>query len=119
MRINRAVAALLGILTLAPWAFFIYLVARITSGAFPPVPAPNAPPEEFFREFNALFRFQMVFMLVMLALMVFYIVHVFRTDRVPQEKKALWAAVLFLGNLFAMPVYWYFYIWPTVDRGAA
>ena len=25
--------------------------------------------------------------------------------------KALWAIVLFLGNIFAMPVYWYLYIW--------
>ncbi len=44
-------------------------------------------------------------MALMLGLTVFYIVHVFRTDRVPADKKALWAVVLFLGNLLAMPFY--------------
>ena len=50
-------------------------------------------------------------MLEMFALLVIYIVHVFKTDRVPQDKKALWAVVLFLGNMLAMPIYWYLYIW--------
>ena len=30
---------------------------------------------------------------------------------VPQDKKALWAVVIFMGNALAMPVYWYLYIW--------
>ena len=42
----------------------------------------------------------------------FYIVFLFKTDRVPQDKKALWAAVLFLGNMLAMPVFFYLYVWP-------
>jgi hypothetical protein len=50
-------------------------------------------------------------MLEIFALLIFYIVHVFKTDRVPHDKKALWAVVLFLGNMIAMPVYWYLYIW--------
>ena len=44
-------------------------------------------------------------------LSVIYIVHVFKTDRVAQDKKALWAVVLFLGNMIAMPFYWYLFIW--------
>lgn len=58
-----------------------------------------------------IFPLHFLTMLVMLALMVIYIVHVFKTDRVPQDQKALWAVVLFLGNAIAMPVYWYLYIW--------
>ena len=58
-------------------------------------------------------------MLVMLALLVFYIVHVFKSDRVPQDQKALWAVVLFLGNAIAMPVYWYLYIWRDPPMTAA
>ncbi len=50
-------------------------------------------------------------MLEVLVLLVIYIRHVFTTDRVPQDKKALWAVVLFLGNMIAMPIYWYLYIW--------
>jgi hypothetical protein len=47
----------------------------------------------------------------MFALTAFYIVYLFRTDRVPQDKKALWAVVLFFANIFAFPVFWYLYIW--------
>jgi cytosine/uracil/thiamine/allantoin permease len=50
-------------------------------------------------------------MLAVIALMVFYIVNVFRNDRVDKDKKALWAVVLFMGNMIAMPIYWYLYIW--------
>ena len=58
-------------------------------------------------------------MLEILILMVIYIRHVFKTDRVPQDKKALWAAVLLLGNMIAMPIYWYLYIWKGSNDGQA
>jgi hypothetical protein len=45
-----------------------------------------------------------------------YIVNVFKNDRVSKDKKALWVVVLFLGNMIAMPVYWYLYIWEEDDR---
>jgi hypothetical protein len=50
-------------------------------------------------------------MLWMFALTTFYIVYLFRTDRIAQDKKALWAIVLFFGNIIAFPVFWYLYIW--------
>ncbi len=50
-------------------------------------------------------------MFLMFALTAFYIVYLFRTDRVAQDKKALWAVVLFFANVFAFPVFWYLYIW--------
>jgi heme/copper-type cytochrome/quinol oxidase subunit 2 len=58
-----------------------------------------------------IFPLHLLTMLEVVVLLVIYILHVFKTDRVPQEQKALWAVVLFLGNAIAMPVYWYLYIW--------
>lgn len=55
-------------------------------------------------------------MLEIFVLLVIYIVHVFKTERVPQDKKALWAVVLFLGNMIAMPIYWYLYIWKQPEE---
>ncbi|MEA2163857.1 MAG: hypothetical protein QOK37_1984 [Thermoanaerobaculia bacterium] len=49
--------------------------------------------------------------LLMFGLTAFYIVYLFRTDRITQDKKALWAIVLFMGNMLAFPVFWYLYIW--------
>jgi hypothetical protein len=40
-----------------------------------------------------------------------YIRYLFKTDTVPKDKKALWAVVLFLGNMISMPIFWYLYVW--------
>jgi len=57
-------------------------------------------------------------MLEIMGLLVVYIVHLFKTDRVPKDQKALWAVVIFLGSVLAMPVYWYLYIWKPLRVAA-
>ncbi|MCX7425729.1 MAG: hypothetical protein NTW96_08930 [Planctomycetia bacterium] len=63
-----------------------------------------------------IFPLHFLTMLDIFALLVIYIVHLFKTDKVPQDKKALWAVVLSLGNMVAMPIYWYLYIWREHTR---
>ena len=58
-----------------------------------------------------IFPLHFLTMVEIIALLVIYIMHVFKTDRVPTDQKALWAVVLFLGNMVAMPIYWFLYIW--------
>ena len=43
-------------------------------------------------------------MLWIMALTVFYMVNVFRNDRVDKDKKVLWAVVIFMGSIIAMPI---------------
>jgi len=35
---------------------------------------------------------------------------IWRNSRMPAEKRKLWTAVLALGNWYALPFYWWFYI---------
>ena len=67
--------------------------------------------------FMVIFPLHLLTMLWIMALTVFYMVNVFRNDRVEKDKKVLWAVVLFMGNMIAMPIYWYLYIWkePSVS----
>ncbi len=65
--------------------------------------------------FLVVFTLHFLTILEIFVLLAIYIVHLFKTDRVPQDKKALWAVVLFLSNMLAMPVYWYLYIWKQLD----
>lgn len=58
-------------------------------------------------------------MVLILALTVFYIVDIFRNDRVEKDKKALWAIVIFFGNAIAMPIYWYLYIWKQASLASS
>ncbi len=51
--------------------------------------------------------------LLVLAMIVFYGVYLHRLDdpKVDQEKRSLWTWILLLGNVFALPVVWYVFIW--------
>ena len=99
---------------LLPFLAFIPIVSQLEEN-----PDSAEPPVWFFTLFFGGFVAQMLVWLLLVALIVFYILHLFTTDRVRQDKKALWAVVLFLGNIFAMPVYFYFYVWqnPSEDTG--
>lgn len=48
-----------------------------------------------------------------IALLVFYIVDVFRNPRVTSEQRLLWAIVIFVGGPIGMIVYWFLNIWRT------
>jgi len=62
--------------------------------------------------FSVLIALHFLTMLWIIVLLIIYIADVFKNDRVAMEKKTLWAVVLFMGNMIAMPIYWYLYIWP-------
>jgi hypothetical protein len=40
-----------------------------------------------------------------------YVVYVFRSPTVPREKRGLWVAVIVFGGLFALPFFWFWYVW--------
>ena len=49
--------------------------------------------------------------LEMLALKVFYVVRVFKTEQLDQNMKIMWTLLLVFATIFAEPVFWYLYIW--------
>ena len=63
--------------------------------------------------FGWLFIIHVFTMFVVIALLVFHIRDVFRNSTLPDDRRSLWAIVLFLGAPIAMPVYWWYYIWST------
>jgi uncharacterized membrane protein len=115
MKMSRPVKIVLLLATLWPllymFIFFgvfvsmFFLMARAQGG--PHTAAGNEPPVWFF----SLFALHLLTMLWSMALTAIYIVNVFKNERVEKDKKALWAVVIFFGNVIAMPVYWYLYIW--------
>jgi hypothetical protein len=55
----------------------------------------------------------------MFALMAFYIVHVFKNPALKDDRRALWAVVLFMGLPFSAPVYWWLFIWRPARGNAS
>jgi hypothetical protein len=93
--------------------FFVFIFSSILF--MPSQGGEESSPPFFFAIFIALHLFTMLWIM---ALTVFYMVNVFRNDRVDKDKKVLWAVVIFMGNMIAMPIYWYLYIWrepPAAD----
>lgn len=66
--------------------------------------------------FIGLFAVHLLTMFVIMGLMAFYIVQVFKTERLDQAMKIMWTVLICMLGMFAMPVFWYLYIWrePTV-----
>ncbi len=109
---SKPAKVILGIATLWPpvylvifIGFWFYLVLSITSQGGSGLPFGVI----------AIFVLHGFTMLWTFALIAIYIYNVFNNGRVANDKKALWAVVLFLGNMIAMPIYWYLYIWRDRD----
>jgi hypothetical protein len=108
---SKPAKILLGVATVAPIVFMILLVVVFFSAFSSFSSGRRVNMDAFSSLFGAIFTLQILLWLLTLGLTVFYIVNVFRNGRVEKDKKALWAVVIFLGNILAMPVYWYLYIW--------
>ncbi len=116
---SRSTVLLLGAATLWPplylVSFFLIIfgVVASTASGQPPAflhPGASGPPLAFV----GLFAAHGCTMVVMLALVVFYAVDVFRSPHVPERQRVLWLLVLLLGGIVAMPIYWWLYLWaPT------
>ncbi len=108
---SKSIKVLLGIGTIWPLIymvfFFVFIISSLSSMPL------NGPPDvrAFEDTFSAIILLHLLTMLLVFGLTIFYMVNVFRNDRVIKEKKTLWAVVLFLGNVLVMPFYWYHYIW--------
>ena len=47
-----------------------------------------------------------------------FITYALAGSAVPKEKRGLWAAVLFLGNMLTLPFFWFWYIWKPSANSA-
>jgi hypothetical protein len=69
--------------------------------------------------FYVIFVVHMLTILLGFVLIAAYVYDAFHNPRIVGDRRALWAVVLFLGSLFAMPVYWWLYVRPEADRRPA
>ena len=105
---NKTVKVLLGLVTLWPFFYLILFFVVIFLTVLGPGGGGEAGPPPMIA---LIFPLHLLTMLIVLALTIFYIVNVFRNKRIENDKKALWAIVIFMGNMISMPIYWYLFIW--------
>jgi len=90
--------------------FSVFIVAGFNHG--PRAPVGNAPGSIFSPiGFMGFFVLHMLTIMGSLALTVFYIIRVFKTEKLDQNMKIMWMLLLFFMGILAQPVFWYLYIW--------
>ncbi|MGK7368788.1 MAG: hypothetical protein ACNS64_01135 [Candidatus Halalkalibacterium sp. M3_1C_030] len=112
MQASKSLTIILGILTFLPFigllgifafVFYEFLVLMLSD-----TPANLL---LYFTYFGYILPVFSGYLLVYLALGIFYFVHVIQNQLLDTEKKVLWIAVLIALNGLAMPFYWYVYLW--------
>jgi len=107
--VSKPVRLVLGIATLWPLAYLLifmgFVFSMLLRGNSQPQGGRDLPSGVI-----AIFVLHGITIVWLWVLLAIYIYNVFHNDRVDKDKKALWAVVLFLGNMIAMPIYWYLYI---------
>lgn len=105
-----------GIASVIPLAYKILWVLTAMDAAG----AGGAVSQERIAQLRTMHAVDVALNVLVLALLVSFLVYLFRTEHVRTGYKALWAVVLFLGNIVAMPVFWYVAVWrPTRAESSA
>lgn len=107
-RPSRATTVLIGVLTVWPIVYMILFFGFI---AFSFTSARSGNDSAFPALFAYILPLHLLTILLMFALMAVYIVHAYRSDRIPNDRRILWVIILIFGGLIAFPVYWYLYLW--------
>jgi ATP-dependent Zn protease len=71
----------------------------------------QAPPGLIGLGFVTLFAVHLITILLMIGLMPLYIILVVKSDRLDQTMRIVWVVLICMLGMFAMPVYWYLYVW--------
>ena len=108
---KKELALIWGVLSFLPGIYLLGFVAsfRIALGSS----ASNLRSPLFSQYF---FLVHGAVMLLAMALVTGSIVFLFRSNRIREEQKALWAIVLFMGYPISAPIFWYLYVWPASQR---
>ena len=100
---------ILGILTTWPILYMFIFMGYIFFSFFLSINSSN--PNDIMPDFFIIFILHFFTIFMSMGLLIYYVINIFKNDRVKSDQKALWAIILFVGNMIAMPVYFYLFIW--------
>ena len=113
-KMKKVKALILGIFTLIPILYIIFFISVFFHMFLNTVNSTNT--ESSINLFKIILPLHLSTMILVIVLLVIYIVNVFKNDTIESNKKALWAIVLFFGNMISMIVYWILHIWKPLCK---
>lgn len=69
--------------------------------------------------FVALFAAHMATIFLIMGLMPLYIILAVKSDRLDQTMRIIWVVLICMLGMFAMPIYWYLYVWRKAPHVSA
>jgi hypothetical protein len=111
LMMRRGLLLLLGVLAVVPAAWFLLVAFYFLPRLMTVGQANGITEEAYFPLFHTTYSISLATIGLTLVLGLASLAYLFRSTRVPPEKRSLWAVMLLVGGLFAFPVFWYFYVW--------
>jgi len=111
MHLPRILKVALGLLTAVPAAYvlvFALLIARMVLLGATGDPRARTMPVLM----TDVLWVHLAVLVLFVGLETFYLVYLFRTDRVPPDQRAKWAVALLVVNVAAMPLFFFLQVWP-------
>ena len=110
MTLSKPIKLVIAAATTWPLLYFLGFIVFMFSMILKDFPASDSHPG-IPNAIKIVFLLHFLTILWIIGLQIFYFIYLFKTDRVAKDMKVLWAVILFIGNMFAMPIFWYLYIW--------
>jgi hypothetical protein len=118
MHLPRILKVALGLLTAVPAVYvflFAVMLARMVLRAATGDPRARTVPVSM----TDFMWVHMSVMVLLVGLEIFYLLYLFRTDRVPPDQRTKWTFALLIVNVAALPLFFFFYVWPERSVSAA
>jgi hypothetical protein len=111
MHLPRILKVALGLLTAVPAVYvvlFAVMIARMVFLGATGDPRARTTPVPM----TDLMWVHLAVMVLVVGLETFYLLYLFRTDRVAPDQRAKWAVALLVINVAAMPLFFFLHVWP-------
>lgn len=108
---KRILALILLGITVAP-IFISFFINRLGNNLFDNT---SVTANEIISHVNRMEQWGTIFTIWIVATLIFYLAYLYKTDHVSTKERPFWTAALVLGNIVAMPIFWYRYIWQTIE----
>ncbi len=110
--VSKPKKILLGAVTLWPLAYMlIFMVTVLWMFTMMGTRIPSRPDAGPPAWIPGLFIVHIGTMLLTLGLTIFYGIHAYRSNRVPESRRVIWVVLNILGSFIAQLFYWYLFIW--------
>jgi len=116
MKTHRSIAVILGVLSIAPLLYIVifagFVLPRLNS-----VGAPRGiSPDSYATLFKLTFLLHVLTAIVTVALVLLYIGMVHRSPGLSRSARIVWDALLLVGGVLVIPVFWYAHVWRSQDK---